>query len=331
MSELKKYLKLNYGELAPEVELPIPDDFMMATDPELRDRYNEERVAVMTVKFMKKQIYPQLTKIKTTDIAFDRDGYQVPVRIYHPEGKGPFPIVVFYHGGGWCLNSVALYDYVTRYIAKFSNSVVISVEYRLAPQYKFPTGLEDSYTALEWAANNASSFNGNPKYISVAGDSAGGNFSAIIAIMARDKKGPDLMSQILIYPATNLSDTSTYSYQRYSKGYFLEMDGSKPNPVFAMYLNHEGEAKNPLVSPMLTQDLSHLPHTVVISAECDPLVDDALYYAQRLSDSGVKVDYFVFEGMHHGFINETYGKTFEALGAICNMLKSDYKAAGVAL
>jgi acetyl esterase len=330
MSESKKYLRLNYGELAPEVELPTPDDLMMATVPELRDRYNRERVAMMTVKFMKKQIYPQLVRIKTTDITFERDGYHVPARIYHPEGTGPFPIIVFYHGGGWCLNSVDLYDYVTRYIAKFANSVVISVEYRLAPQYKFPTGLEDCYAALEWAASNASSFNGDPKYISVAGDSAGGNFAAVVAIMARDKKGPDLLSQILIYPATDLSNTSTYSFKRYSKGYFLEMDGSKSNPVYEMYLNNESEVKNPLVSPMLTQDLNHLPHAVFISAECDVLVDDALCYAQRLSDSGVKVDYFLFEGMHHGFINETYGKTFEALGAICNMLKSDYQAAGIA-
>lgn len=324
MKGLKKYRQPRYGELAPEVLAKDGDNFLMADLPGYKSRSHREKEARMTVSMMGIQIYPDLAKVQTTDTHFERDGATIPLKVYHPEGTGPFPIVMLFHGGGFIYNTVKVYDYVARYIAMKSNSLVVSVEYRLAPEFKFPTGLEDCYGALEWVAKNASLFNGDSSRISVAGDSSGGNYAAVTAIMARDRKGPKLLNQVLIYPVTDLSNSVSDSYAKYEKGYFLE--AVQMSQIAKMYLNDASELTNPYVSPLLTDNLEGLPHAIIISAECDILIDEALKYAQRLSDSEVKVDYFIYGGMPHGFINGTYGKTFEALDEICRMLKSSQYA-----
>ncbi len=315
-------ISLNYGELAPEVVLPPPDRFDLAPDAEARALYHREKFAVMTLAVMKKAVYPQLMKVRTTESGFERDGYFVPVRVYHPVEPGGVPVLVLYHGGGWAINDINIYDYVCRYLAYRSGAVIFSVDYRLAPQHKFPVGLEDCYGATQWVFDNAAkAHGGDPNRISVAGDSAGGNYAAVVSMTARDSGDFPVANQILIYPGLDLTETEYYSLKRYAKGYFLEIDLSGPNIATEMYLQDLSQASDPRVSPMLAQDFRGLPRTQVISAESDPIVDHAVRYAKLLSAAEVPVDFYLFEGMPHGFITDNYGASFQAMDLMCDLLR----------
>lgn len=210
------------------------------------------------------------------------------------------------------MNSIEVYEYVHRYFAYYGNLIVVAPDYHLAPEYKFPQGLNEAYETLEWTAQNIEKYQGDPTNISVGGDSSGGNFAAVVSMMARDKKGPQISKQILYYPlVTNYETEMTESEKRYSTGYFLEYN-CMDDPM-ALYFTKEEERKDPLASPLLAEDLTGLPEACFISAECDPLLDQGLYYAARLEDAGVKVEYSIMKGMVHGFLNWTYGKTFDAM------------------
>lgn len=224
----------------------------------------------------------------------------IPIRIYRPEGDGPFPVLVYYHGGGWVFDSIDTHDPVCRMWANSGACIVVSVGYRLAPEHKFPSALDDSYAALCWVAENAGQFQGDASRLAVGGDSAGGNIATIMAIMARDKNGPHLAFQLLIYPATDNSTFETESHQQFETGYLLEtplMEWCRNH-----YLNDLAEAKNPLASPLLTPDLSNLPPTFLCSGEADVLRDEGKAYADRLKEAGVPVQYKCYPGLIHAFI-----------------------------
>ncbi|OGN99610.1 MAG: hypothetical protein A2Y59_05755, partial [Chloroflexi bacterium RBG_13_52_14] len=148
-------------------------------------------------------------------------GRDIPVRIYTPQGNSPFPILVFFHGGGWVIGDLETHDNLCRSLANRVRCVVVAVHYRLAPEHKFPAAVEDAYAAIQWVANNANRINGDPTRIAVGGDSAGGNLAAVVAIMARDQDGPSITYQLLIYPATDISSSNTDSHKNYADGYFL--------------------------------------------------------------------------------------------------------------
>jgi acetyl esterase len=156
------------------------------------------------------------------DLHILKADYNIPIRIYKPQGDSVLPVVVYYHGGGWSKCNIETHDYICRYIAKGSNSIVVSVGYRLAPEYKFPIGLEDCYDALVWVEKNAKTINADPSRIAVAGDSAGGNLATVVCLLAKERQGPRILRQVLIYPNTDLTDSSHGSYKRYEKGYNLE-------------------------------------------------------------------------------------------------------------
>lgn len=223
---------------------------------------------------------------------------EIKVRIYTPLGQGPFPLFVYYHGGGWVLGDIEISDASCRMIANKTRRVVVSVDYRLAPENKFPVPLEDSYAALKWVSENASSINGNASNIVVGGDSAGGNLSAAVSLACQDQNGPAIAAQVLIYPVTCLS-YDTKSYQEFQKGFGLDRDlmiwfGDH-------YVNNVDDTRNPLASPLLAEDVSNLPPTYVITAENDVLRDEGLAYADRLKEAGVKVETTCEQGLVHGY------------------------------
>lgn len=223
---------------------------------------------------------------------------EIKCRIYIPEGEGPFPLFVYYHGGGWVLGDIESVDPSCRMIANKTDSIVMSVNYRLSPEYKFPIPVEDAYAAMEWVVKNGTSFNGDVTRLVVGGDSVGGNLATVVTMMARDRKGPDITAQVLIYPPTNL-EFNTESHQKFAKGFGL--DREQLIWFRDHYLRNEADRCNEYASPLLAKTLSGLPPAIVITAENDVLRDEGMAYAERLKQFGVKVVYACETGMVHGF------------------------------
>jgi acetyl esterase len=225
----------------------------------------------------------------------------IPIRIYTSEGTGKRPVVVYYHGGGWVIGNIDTHDNVTRYLANASGGIVVSVDYKLAPENPFPAAVDDAYAALEWVAGNAESLGGDPSRIAVAGDSAGGNLSAAVSLRARDRKGPEILCQGLIYPATNLSALDTQSHKDFAEGFFLTNEALEW--FRSQYVPRPEVRMDPYVSPLLAKDHSNLPPAVVITAQFDPLRDEGEAYAAKLEEAGVPVEMVRFDGMLHGFVS----------------------------
>ncbi|MGH1441263.1 MAG: alpha/beta hydrolase [Cellvibrionaceae bacterium] len=232
----------------------------------------------------------------------------IPIRIYIPiDSTELLPTLVFYHGGGMVIGSLDSYDTLCRQLAVQSSCVIVSVDYRLAPENKFPAAVEDAYAALEWVSQHAPSFNGNPDKLAVGGDSAGGSLAAVTSILARDGL-PDeetsnvipLQFQLLIYPAT-APNADHESQLKFAKGYFLE----RPTILWfhECYIRDESDRLDFRYAPLIAEDLSQLPPTFVIVADHDPLRDEGLAYANRLRDSGVDVTLKEYEGMFHPFLS----------------------------
>ena len=225
----------------------------------------------------------------------------IPVRIYTPAGSGPFPVLVFFHGGGWVVCDIETHDPVCRSLAHAAECIVVSVDYRLAPEHKFPAAADDCYAATQWVMNNATLINGDPDRVAVGGDSAGGNLAAVVALMARDRAGPALVFQLLVYPVTDYYTAGTPSYQENADGYFLTRDDMVW--FWNHYLNGEADAANPYACPLRAASLAGLPSALVITAEFDPLRDEGEMFAARLRESGVAAALVRYDGMIHGFFS----------------------------
>ncbi|UOR13693.1 alpha/beta hydrolase [Halobacillus amylolyticus] len=225
-------------------------------------------------------------------------GGNIPVRIYTPEGQGPFPALVFYHGGGWVIGDLDTVDVPCRLLANRSSCVVISVDYRLAPEYKFPAAADDAYAVAKWTVENGALIQVDGERVAVGGDSAGGNLAAVVSLMARDKNDISLAYQLLIYPVTNHS-YDTRSYRENADGYLLTKDSMEW--FWNHYLRNEEDGKNPYASPLLADDLSGLPPALVVTAGFDPLRDEGEAYAERLKEAGVSIEAKRYDGMIHGF------------------------------
>ena len=223
---------------------------------------------------------------------------EITARIYTPEGTGPFPLLVWFHGGGWVVGDLDLADAQARDLTAQASCVVASVDYRLAPDTKFPGPVEDCYAATLWAQRNASSLNADPNRVAVGGDSAGGNLAAVVCLMARDRGGPSLVFQLLVYPVTDF-DFTTLSYQQNGEGYMLTTESMEW--FWNHYLRDRSDATNPYAAPLRAKDLSGLPPALVVTAEYDPLRDEGQAYAERLQAAGIPTEYVCYEGMVHGF------------------------------
>lgn len=239
-----------------------------------------------------------LANVEDRQIAV-KDG-EITVRIYTPVGEGPFPLFVYYHGGGWVLGDLNTSDAGCRLLAAQTKRVVVSVEYRLAPEYRFPVPVEDCYAALTWANTNAASMNAIADDIVVGGDSAGGNLAAVMAILSRNQNGPMITAQALIYPVTNL-DFSTASYNEFAEGFGLDRDLMIWFGDY--YVNDASEYKDVRVSPLLDQDVSALPPAIIVAAENDVLRTEGVQFYDKLKAAGVQTSYNVVEGCIHGYFS----------------------------
>ena len=247
---------------------------------------------------------------------------KIPIRIYLPGKKEKMPVIIYFHGGGWVVGNIETCDRITRYLAEKSGSIVVSVNYSLAPEKTFPAAVNDAYSALLWAAQNAVTLGGDPARIAVAGDSAGGNLAAVVSLMARDKRGPKIKYQILIYPATDLSSMNTESYNNFADGFFLQ---KKQMQWFCdQYLPDKKERQNPYASPLLAKSHNNLPKAVIITAQFDPLRDEGEAYADKLKQAGVPIRLKRYDGMIHGFVSmdSLVAQAFQALDFITDELKA---------
>ena len=229
------------------------------------------------------------------DLTAPGPGGDIPVRVYTPDTPGPLPIVVWLHGGGWAMGSIETYDAPVRALAVAAGAIVVSVEYRLAPEHRFPAAVDDSLAAVRWAAATGAELGGDTTRVAVAGDSAGGNLAAVVARRLRGEL--DLRLQALIYPVTD-GGVNTPSFREFGDRYGLTAEGMKR--FWELYLDG-GDAGDPDASPLRADDLSGVAPAFVLTAEADVLRDEGEAYAQALQEAGVPVTLRRFDGTIHGF------------------------------
>ncbi len=262
---------------------------------------------------------PAITEIR--DLAAEGPHGPIPMRLYRDGDPGkPRTALAYFHGGGWVIGDLDSHDTVCRQIARSSGAIVIAVDYRMGPEKKFPAAVDDAIAATGWIAGHAASLGIDARRIAVGGDSAGGNLATVTAIHARDNHGPDIAAQILIYPATDFSMTQE-SHRLFGEGYVLTRS------LMAYFQNHyltEKDHGDWRASPILMQDLSRLPPTLIITAGFDPLRDEGEDYARRLIEAGVFTAVKRFPGQIHGFL--TMGRLIpqagEAIALIAAFLRT---------
>ena len=245
--------------------------------------------------------YPPIQLHKVTDESVKmRDGEPITIRIYQPNQTPNLPLIVYYHGGGFVLRDIDSHDKVCRRISKLNNAVVMSVDYRLAPEWKFPTPHQDCYDSTLWASKNASKYGANPEKFVVMGDSAGGNLATVVARMARDLGTIKISAKVMIYPTSD-ARLNHPSVDKYANGYLLTKE------IMEWFIDHykrdDSDILDPNFSPLLAEDLSNMPPTYVFTAEYDPLKDEGKAYADQLKEAGNEVIYKDYAGMIHGFFN----------------------------
>lgn len=250
-------------------------------------------------------LLPKENVSKTEDIQIPAEGIEIPARIYWPENMAdlsePPPVLVYYHGGGFVVGSVEIFDALTRSLANITQSIVVSVDYRLAPKHPFPAAVDDAYAALQWAADNAARLGGDPDLLVIGGDSAGGNLSAVTALRAVKESGPKLSAHIMYYPATDLTDKAYPSMENFLDGYGLS---SAAKEAFnEAYIGHVEDRTDPYLSPLYADSLAGLPPALILTAGFDPLTDSANAYAERLKEDGVNVTLKNYPSTIHGFMS----------------------------
>jgi acetyl esterase len=236
---------------------------------------------------------------KVEDRMIPGPGSDIPIRIYTPAGGGLRGALVYFHGGGWVLGNIQMTDQPCRMLANASACVVVSVEYRLAPEHKFPAGPEDCYAATQWVSANAATLGVDPARLAVSGTSAGGTLAIAVALMARDRGGPRLAFQLPVYPATTSELTSGSQQEFADDGYILSRRDMEW--FWGHYLANAADRTNPYACPAYAKSLSGLPPALVITAEYDPLRDEGEAFAARLREAGVPTRLKRYEGVTHGF------------------------------
>jgi acetyl esterase len=285
--------------LDPQVRIILDQMIASGLKPFNEVSVEEARAAMLALAGANGEIEP-IARLEDRTLPGPRG--DIPVRIYTPDGKPPFPILVYFHGGGWVVGGIATHDNLCRQLANGAGAVVVSVDYRLAPEHPFPAAPEDCYAAARWIAQNAHTLGGDPGRIAVGGDSAGGNLAAVVSLMARDRGGPPLVHQLLIYPVVD-APCDNVSYRDNAKDYLLTAE------MMDWFWNHyvgTGTADRHLLAcPLRAASLRGLPPALVFTAEFDPLRDEGEAYAARLREEGVPVRLERYDGMIHGFFGMT--------------------------
>lgn len=236
------------------------------------------------------------------DGAVEGPGGPIPLRIYTPAGDGPFPGIVYFHGGGWVVGDLDTQDMIARGLAHGAQAVVVSVDYRLAPEHPFPAAPDDAWAATLWTAGNAASLNVDPARLAVAGDSAGANLAAGVALRARDAGGPPLAAQVMFYGSGNYPSEQTASAREFADGPLLSQDDV--DYFWHLYLaDPENDQHDPLASPIRATRHDGLPPAYMGTAEIDPSRDDGERFAATLAEAGVPVEMKRYAGMVHGFVS----------------------------
>ena len=284
--------------LDPQVEIFLEQMAAISKGAPPISSYTPAEYRVISERSMAASLKPEEVK-QVEDVKIPVDGGEIMARIYTPEGNGPYPVFLFFHGGGWVLGSVDSYDGMARMIANASGAMVVSVDYRLAPEHRFPVATEDCYHALSWTEEHIEEYGGMKDCIIVGGDSAGGNLAAVLTLMTKDRSGPHINGQVLIYPATSFTIT-TPSMIENAHGYFLTKDMMR---WLSNHYIHEDDRSSIYASPLLAEDIHGLPQAFIMTAEYDPLRDEGRLYADKLAAAGVPVQYKVYKGMIHGFVS----------------------------
>ena len=281
-AEMQAYLDGAAAERPPLWSLPIEE---LRADSSAR---NKEMMAP----------YPPPAYAAVRQIALPGPECELQARVYTPPGEGPFPLLVCFHGGGWVLGALDDFESANHILSTDADRILLSVDYRMAPEALFPAAVEDCYAAYRWARENAALLNINPTRTAIIGDSAGGNLAAAVALMCRERRAPPPELQILVYPATDLSGGAWPSYKKFSQFGLSETDAIWFRDQYAP---NEEEWHNPYLSPYHAADLSGLPPALIITAEFDILRDEGEAYAHRLEEAGVQVVCSRYLGMLHGF------------------------------
>lgn len=286
----------------------------MSLDPQVQLLLDQAKKAALPEVWQltpdqgREQYLTRVNKLKFNDTIFRSEdrriqgpGSDIPLRIYTPRELKPaekLPILIWYHGGGFVIGSLDTHDSACRMLANQADCLVVSVDYRLAPEHKFPAGVEDCQAAMKWVALHAVEFGGDPACIAVGGDSAGGNLAAVMAILARDAAHPKLVFQLLIYPCV-APEPETGSHHKFKEGYVLSRNSI--TWFYKQYLRNAKDAKDFRFAPLIHDDLSNLPPSLVLVAGYDPLRDEGIDYAKRLIEAGNRVSLTNYEGAVHGF------------------------------
>jgi acetyl esterase len=238
---------------------------------------------------------------RTADRRIPGPGGEIAIRIYTPREAQPgerLPVLVWYHGGGFVIGNLDTHDSACRLLANQADCIVVSVDYRLAPEFKFPAAVEDAVAALKLVALHATEIGGDPARLAVGGDSAGGNLATVAAILARDAGFPKLAFQLLVYPCV-APEPETASHHKFAQGYVLTRNTI--TWFYKQYLRSQADTRDFRFGPLIADDLSNLPPALVLTAGYDPLRDEGVEYAKRLVEAGNRVRLSNYEGAIHGF------------------------------
>ena len=303
--------ELPSGSLDPDYELlqQLTQSFQRESNPKplsaksIRELRSDARMQVL-IESQFALSAPPLPEIWHETIP--TTGGSVPVRIYLPASRGPHPILIYLHRGGWCYGDLdTTHDSALR-IAHHTGWVVITVDYRLSPEYAFPAALQDAFAVLKWASQpeNALPMRGNPQQIVLCGEGAGGNLAAALCLMNRDRQGPPIASQVLIDPILDLLHTDRISYQRYAAGY--DLTPADVSFFIQQYIHDPVLAMDPIISPLLSPDLANLPPALIVSAELSILRSEGEEYVQKLQQARVPVRHWLAIGLKHGFFSQQH-------------------------
>jgi len=243
---------------------------------------------------------PEIGAVK--DLTADGPAGTIPVRLYRPKGvptSTMLPALVFFHGGGWVIGDIETHDVLCRQLTAGAGISVVNVDYRLAPEHKFPAAIDDAWAATRWVAAHAAALGIDAGRLAVGGDSAGGNLAAVVALLARDHGAPSLALQVLVYPVTDVGAESQ-SYADFAEGFMLTRDSMRW--FIAHYLTGKPDAVDWRLSPLRAPSLARVAPALVVMAGFDPLRDEGDAYARKLREAGVRVDTICYGGMIHGFV-----------------------------
>jgi len=290
-------------------------DLATVSPPTLRARFDSMKIAA-----------PVEEVAEVEDIHAPGPGGDLRMRVYRARSERPSPALVYFHGGGFVIGSLDSHDGTCRDLARAADCTVVSVDYRLAPESPFPAAPEDCYSATCWIAEQAADLGVDPRGIAVGGDSAGGNLAAVTALLCRDREGPELCHQLLIYPVT-CHGTETASYRENGEGYMLT--AAMMQWFWGHYLDEPGRGSDPLASPLLADSLTGLPPATLITAEFDPLRDEGEAYGKRLADAGVPTRLTRYDGMFHGFFSmpAAIDRARVAIADVGQALRTSFRAA----